>query len=210
VRVKICGLTRLEDALAAADLGAWAAGFVFWPQSPRSISPEAARRIVEQLPAAVTPVGVFVDQDREYVEQVIVTVGLGAVQLHGRESRAEARALSRPVIKAIPVTAAGPALPVDGWGEALLLLDAHDPVRRGGTGRTIDWAAAARLARRHRTVLAGGLSPENVFDAVTCVQPYAIDVSSGVESSPGVKDHGRMRALFAAVAGMQPCERGNE
>jgi phosphoribosylanthranilate isomerase len=200
VKVKICGVTRMEDAEQAAGLGAWAVGFVFWPRSPRAVSPEAARRIASALPESVTTVGVFVDQDPAYIEDVATLVGLGAVQLHGRETPAQAAALTRPVIKAIPVGPAGPTLPVEEWSDALLLLDADDPVRRGGTGRTIDWIAAERLARRHRVMLAGGLSPENVVEAAARVRPEALDVSSGIEASPGVKDHARLRALFEALA----------
>jgi phosphoribosylanthranilate isomerase len=199
-RVKICGVTRPDDARMAAELGAWAVGFVFWPRSPRAVSVEQARAIVAGLSPLVTPVGVFVDQTADEVNAVAARVGLGLVQLHGHETPAMARALSGRVIKAVALGDEGAADELERWPEALVLLDAHDPARRGGTGRTIDWDAAAVIARRRPVVLAGGLRPENVAEAVARVRPAAIDVSSGVETSPGVKDHDRMRALFAAVS----------
>jgi len=197
--VKICGITRLEDAEAAVACGADALGFVFWPRSPRYIDPQRARAIVAALPPFVTPVGVFVDQPADEVNAVSNLARLGAVQLHGSESPDYARSLERPVVKAIALdtTAA-----VDVWpGNVIVLLDVHDPIRRGGTGQTVDWAAAGEIARRRRTILAGGLTAGNVAEAMARVRPYGIDVSSGVETSPGIKDHGRLKALFEAVHG---------
>jgi len=200
LRVKICGITREEDARVAADLGAWAVGFIFWPGSARAIDARHARDIVRALPPFVMPIGVFVDQPADEIEEVASTVRLGAVQLHGGERPDMARSLSYPVIKAVPIDVQGHALGLDDWPDTLVLLDAHDPVRRGGTGRPIDWHAAAAIARQRPIVLAGGLTPENVAQAVVQVRPAAIDVSSGVESAPGIKDHARMRALFASVS----------
>ena len=199
--VKICGITRAEDAEAAVQRGAHALGFVFWPDSPRFIDPSRARAIVSALPPFVTPVGVFVNQSCEYVNSVAALVGLGAVQLHGDERPPYVAAMTRPVIKAIALGAADHVDDVDAWPPRVtLLLDVHDPVRRGGTGRTVDWTAASSVAARRRVVLAGGLTPENVGDAIACVKPFGIDVSSGVEASPGVKDHARLSALFEAVS----------
>jgi phosphoribosylanthranilate isomerase len=200
VRVKICGITREEDARVAVDLGAWAVGFVFWPGSARVIDPGHARGIVRALPPFVVPIGVFVDQPADEIEEVARIVRLGAVQLHGGERPDMARSLSYRVIKAVPLDAQGQAHGLDDWPDTLVLLDAHDPVRRGGTGRPIDWNAAAAIARQRPIVLAGGLTPENVAQAVMQVQPAAIDVSSGVESALGIKSQARMRALFASVA----------
>lgn len=195
--VKICGITRLADAEAAIDAGAAALGFVFWPDSPRFIDPYAARAIVSMLPPFVTAVGVFVNQPRDYVSGVAGLVRLGAVQLHGEESPAYAAQLSRPIIKAVGACRSSD---LDGWpGRVTMLLDVHDPMRRGGTGRTVDWNAAAAIAGRRRTILAGGLSPANIAEAVARVRPYGVDVSSGVETSPGVKDHARITALFEAL-----------
>jgi phosphoribosylanthranilate isomerase len=196
-RVKICGITRLEDARLAADLGAWAVGLVFWPASPRAIEVGAARAIVRELPPFVTAVGVFVDETVERMRQVAGEVGLGAVQLHGDEPVEVADALPGRVLKAVTAAAAGEA---DRWpARVTLLVDAHDEVRRGGTGQTADWTRAAALARRRPIVLAGGLRPENVAEAIRIVAPVAVDVSSGVESAPGIKDAVRMRALFDAI-----------
>jgi len=192
--VKICGITRLEDALAAADAGANAIGFVFWPTSPRFIDPHRARAIAAQLPPFVTPVGLFVNQPREYVGGVASLVRLGAVQLHGDETPEFAASIAAPVIRALPIDKA------QAWPPGMtLLLDAPDPVQRGGTGRTIDWMAAAAIAARRRVLLAGGLTPDNVAGAIAQVHPFGIDVSSGVERAPGIKDHQRIKALFEAV-----------
>jgi phosphoribosylanthranilate isomerase len=199
--VKICGITRIEDAEAAVACGADAVGFIFWPRSSRVVDPQRARTIVGALPPFVTPVGVFVDQPAEDVNAISRLAGLGAVQLHGSESPDYARLLERPVVKAIAVGTAQ-ATAVDVWpSNVIILLDVHDPVRRGGTGQTVDWTAAAEIAQRRQTILAGGLAAENVADAIATVRPYGIDVSSGVESSPGIKDHGRLKALFEAVHG---------
>lgn len=200
-RVKICGIRRLEDALAAVELGASALGFVFWPPSPRFLEPDQARAVIAKLPPFVSTVGVFVDQPPEYVSDVARGLKLGAVQLHGQEAVSSFSGLSQRVIKAVPVAdgvdaeRAMAAVPA----EATVLLDAHDPIQRGGTGRTIDWTRAAALARQRPIILSGGLNADNVRVAIETVRPYAIDVSSGVESEPGVKDATKLRALFAAL-----------
>ncbi len=199
--VKICGITRVEDAAAAVDCGAGALGFVFWPGSPRCIDPHRARAIVATLPPFVTPVGVFVNQPAEYVRGVASLVHLGAVQLPGDETVGYADGIVTPAIKA--VTVADPQLSV--WPvRTTLLLDVGDTEKRGGTGRTIDWTAAARLAAQRKILLAGGLTPENVAEAVAQVRPFGIDVSSGVERSPGIKDHRRLLALFEALHDTSP------
>ena len=199
--VKICGITQLEDAEAAVECGASALGFVFWPDSPRFIDPTRAFAIAAKLPPFVTPVGVFVNQPAEHVNEVAAFVGLGAVQLHGEESVEYAATLTRPVLKAMTLTATADGT-IDRWpSTAMVLLDTHDPVRRGGTGQTIDWTRAAAVAARRRILLAGGVTPDNVAEAIDRVRPFGIDVSSGVESSPGVKDRGKLRALFEAVSG---------
>ena len=200
VLVKICGITRREDAEAAADAGADALGFVFWRDSPRFIDPYRARAIVRGLPAFVTTVGVFVNQPAEYVAGVASLVPLAAVQLHGDEPVAYAGRVGRPVIKALTLDAALGAEMMDWPANVTILLDAHDRVRRGGTGRAIDWTSAATIAAKRGVLLAGGLNPDNAAEAVDRVRPFGIDVSSGIERSPGVKDHERMRALFDALA----------
>lgn len=197
--VKICGITNVDDAKAAAARGADAIGFVFWPSSPRFIEPDVARSIVAMLPPSIAAVGVFVNQPSAHINDVAARVGLRAVQLHGDESEAFAGEISRPVIKAIALKA-GSEADVARWPKRItLLLDVHDPVRRGGTGTKVDWSMAGELARHRRVILAGGLNPENVVEAITRVRPYGIDVSSGVERAPGQKDHERLAALFEAV-----------
>ena len=195
--VKICGITRLEDAEAAVALGAGAIGFVFWSQSPRAVDPERARSIAAALPPFVTTLGVFVNQAPAFVNDVAARVGLGAVQLHGDEPIDLLEQIERPVVKAFAMAGNEDA---DAWPTRVrLLIDVHDLDQRGGTGRTVDWGRAAAIAARRPVLLAGGLNAANVVDAIRTVRPFGIDVSSGVESSPGVKDHARMRALFEAV-----------
>ena len=204
--VKICGVRRIEDARLAVELGAAAIGFVFWPDSPRFIDPYRARPIARELTPFVTRVGVFVDQPMDYVRGVARLLNLGAIQLHGHESQDYLGGLSRagapPIIKSLAVTDAfRPAAALASIPEAVtVLLDAHDPIKRGGTGRTIDWTLAAAAARLRPVMLSGGLKAENVAEAIAQVQPYAVDVSSGVESAPGVKDAEKLQALFSAIA----------
>jgi phosphoribosylanthranilate isomerase len=200
--VKICGITRLADADAAIGAGANAVGFVFWPRSPRAIDPYRARSIAGALPPFVTAVGVFADQPVAYATGVASLVPLGSVQLHGAEGPDYVAAIHRPVVKAVAVQdrlAVTLERLVQWPAHVLVLLDVHDPVRKGGTGRTVDWSIAAEIARRRPVILAGGLTPDNVGEAIARVQPFGIDVSSGVEAAPGIKDHGRIKALFEAV-----------
>jgi len=200
-RVKICGICRAGDATRAVELGASAIGFVFWPGSPRYIEPAQARDIAARLPAHVTAIGVFVDQPATYVEEVAELVPLGAVQLHGTESIEAFADVRQPLIKAVHVHQGFQASTIDGLPASVtVLLDAHDPIRRGGTGRTIDWAVAAAVAARRTTILSGGLNAANVAEAIARVQPHMVDVSSGVESEPGCKDLDKLKEFFAAVA----------
>jgi phosphoribosylanthranilate isomerase len=199
-RVKICGITRIEDAVVASDLGAFALGFVFWPQSPRCIGEEAARAIVDSLPAEVLKVGVFVNQPLDDVRRITAAASLNVVQLHGDETVEIIRGIDRPVFKSVAVTETFDLDQLDALpDEVTALLDAHDPVSRGGTGRTIDWSVAAAAAARRPVILSGGLTPANVRRAIDVVRPFAVDVSSGVEQAPGVKDPDRLRAFFDAV-----------
>jgi len=187
VLLKICGITRLSDALHAVEHGAGALGFVFWPQSPRYITPERAAEIIAALPPGVDAVGVFVNEPVDSIRAVVAQTGISTIQLHGDETPAYADALGWPVLRAITVEQAEQASAA--WPpETLFLMDAADPVRRGGTGSTIDWQQAASAARGRRIVLAGGLTPDNVADAIGTVRPFGVDVSSGVEDAPGVKN----------------------
>jgi phosphoribosylanthranilate isomerase len=197
--VKICGVTRPEDARLAAALGAWAIGMVFWPGSPRAVTVQQAAAVAAAVPDGVLIVGVFVDATRDEIAAAVRQVPLGAVQLHGSETPALVESLPWPVIKALPVPSEGPLPDLAPWAGVRVLLDAHDPERRGGTGRQVDWARAAALAATRPVILAGGLRPDTVAEAIARVRPAGIDVSSGVERAPGVKDEARMRALFDAV-----------
>ena len=200
-RVKVCGICRPEDAQLAVGLGASAIGFIFWPASPRYCDPVRAMEIAATLPNHITVVGVFVDQPVTHVLEIADRVPLGAVQLHGGEAVEDFDRIRQPLIKAVAVTTSFVHDLVDRLPPGVtVLLDAHDPVRRGGTGRTIDWTTAASVAARRRTILSGGLHAGNVREAIAQVNPHMIDVSSGVESAPGVKDAGKLQAFFAAVA----------
>ena len=185
--VKICGITRLTDARHAVACGVDALGFVFWPESPRYITPERAVDIIATLPAHVTAVGVFVNESVDGIRVIVERTGIGAVQLHGDETPDYALALGWPVWRAFTVERAE-AMSSAWPPQTTVLVDAADPVRRGGTGVKVDWERAAGIARAHRIVLAGGLTPENVVEAIETVRPYGVDVSSGVEDSPGVKN----------------------
>jgi phosphoribosylanthranilate isomerase len=192
--VKVCGITRAEDALAAAAAGARAVGFVLVPGSPRGIADAEAAAIARLLPPAVARVGVTVNADPARVKDLAATVGLTAIQAHGDESPETCAAYGLPVVKAL-------ALPGGAGLDALrpfrgfpILLDGYDPRMRGGTGREADWELARRAGDAgYRILLAGGLGPENVARAVTAARPLAVDLNSGVESAPGLKDAARIR-----------------
>jgi phosphoribosylanthranilate isomerase len=198
--VKICGITNVDDALLAAELGAFAIGMIFWPGSPRHVTAASARAIVDALPPNLEAVGVFVDQPVSEVVNIAADAGLHRVQLHGCENVGDYATADLPLVKAVALRdqdSANDALALP--SSVLVLLDAHDPVKRGGTGRTIDWTLAARVAAAREIVLSGGLHADNVRDAIDSVHPFAVDVSSGVEQSPGRKDPAKLRVFFAAV-----------
>lgn len=200
-RVKICGITRAEDALLAVELGAAALGFNFYSKSPRAIPPAAAAAIIRGLPPFVVPVGILADEaDASYVLTVAGTAGLRALQIHGpRLPDLDKLREQYPLIFAASV---GSDFNVRSLGDTkanAYLLDAYDPARLGGTGKTFDWKIAREAAQYGPIVVAGGLNAENVGLAIREARPYAVDVASGVESSPGIKDAGKLRAFFAAV-----------
>jgi phosphoribosylanthranilate isomerase len=196
VFLKICGITRLVDAKLAIDAGATALGFVLWPKSPRFVSDRKVAEIVASLPASVATVGVFVNQSVDGIAVTMQRTGLRMVQLHGDEPSSYADALSWPILRSVTLDAA--QLLLDAWpAETTFLVDADDLERRGGTGQAVDWARAATLARLRWTVLAGGLTPENVEAAIAAVQPYGVDVSSGVEAAPGLKDAKKIKRFLA-------------
>ena len=196
--LKVCGITRLTDALHAAGQGATALGFVFWPRSPRYVTPEQAAGIIRELPGTMTTVGVFVNEPVDSIRHIAARTGITAVQLHGDEPPAYADAISYPLLRSVTVEDADRTA-ADWPAETTLLLDADDRARRGGTGRTVDWGGAAQVASARRVVLAGGLTPANVAEAIAIVRPYGVDVSSGVEEAPGVKDLKKVTAFLASA-----------
>lgn len=234
VQVKICGLTNLEDALAAVEAGADLLGFVFYPPSPRFVPLEQACRIIEvvrclplarrssllarrggdqgtrrndsSLPVPLSPchcvsfVGVFVDEEPDRVREAIQICDLDYAQLHGEEPPAYVVALGRRAIKALRVRSAADVERLGDYQAAAYLLDAYHPTKPGGTGQAWDWGLAATAKRYGPIILAGGLTPDNVAQAVRQVRPWAVDVSSGVESAPGRKDIVKMRQFVAAAS----------
>jgi phosphoribosylanthranilate isomerase len=198
--LKVCGLTRLTDALHAVQQGATAVGFVFWPGSARYIAPDRAAAIIAELPSSVMAVGVFVNETPDRIRTIAANTGLSAVQLHGDEPPAFADAIAWPVLRSVTLESAAGAC--QAWPpETTLLLDAADPERRGGTGQVIDWTRAAGVARLRRIVLAGGLTAANVGDAIRTVRPFGVDVSSGVEESPGVKSFEKVTQFLMSARG---------
>jgi phosphoribosylanthranilate isomerase len=201
VLVKICGITNLDDALAAVDAGTDALGFNFYPRSPRYLAPEAARAIVDRLSTAVLAVGVFVNEELDALESAASVAGVSALQLHGSESPEYCKALKgRYLIKAFATDDEFQPEVVRDYDVQAIMLDAADKQTFGGTGKLSNWSIAPRTRELFpRLFLAGGLSAENVGAAIEQVNPYAVDACSLLESSPGRKDHGRMREFVAAV-----------
>jgi len=197
-RIKICGITTIEDGLAAVRCGADALGFVF-AESRRQVTPERVWEIVRRLPPFVATVGVFVDEPAEWVEKIARECRLTALQFHGHESPDYCRGFDRAVIKAFGVKDGSVHEEMARYRVDACLLDSW---RGGGTGRSFDWEMIGNAGER--IILAGGLTPKNVVEAIRMIRPYAVDVSSGVEASPGVKDHTKMEAFVRHV---RHCER---
>ncbi len=198
VRVKVCGITNESDATMAVELGADALGFVF-ADSPRRVSAEEAANICDGLPPFVSKVGVFVDEDDARVREIAARCGLDLMQFHGSETPAYCRLFGRKAVKAFRIKDAGSLAWVNKYGPGPILLDAFVEGKAGGTGLTFDWDLAGRVTGRSRIILSGGLNPGNVAEAITKVKPYAVDVSSGVESSAGRKDARKIREFIKAV-----------
>jgi len=206
VRIKICGITNLEDALAAVEYGADALGFVLYNKSPRAINPKAVKEIVSQLPPFITTVGVFVNEKSSEIEKIVNYAGLHVIQLHGSESLEETLNLiqgSKKVIKAIRVKDLTALEPLKEYGMvSAFLLDTYSPDIPGGTGQKFNWDIAQEAKGFGRIILSGGLTPENIEEAIRLVQPYGVDVSTGVEGSKkGTKSHKKLR-LFIERAKM--------
>ena len=208
LRVKLCGVSRLEDALLAVDLGVDAIGFNFVAASPRRVTPELARDIAAALPPFVSRIGVFADERAAVMEANARMAGLHCLQLHGAESPESCARLAVPWYKAHRVTPEFRPEDVARYHAGTFLLDGHAPGMLGGTGKTFDWSLARRAAAYGRVILAGGLTPENVEEAIESGRPYALDVNSGVESAPGVKDPDRLEEFMRRVRAV--ARRGEE
>ena len=188
VKVKICGITNLDDALLAVDAGADALGFVFFGPSPRNVSPEQASAIIRRLPPFIQTVGLFVNESLSTINETADACGLDIIQLHGEESPDFCIGVKRRVLKALRVRNITSLEPMASYRVSAFLLDAWSPNARGGTGKTFNWDIAASAAKDGKIVLAGGLTTGNIADAIRQVRPYGVDVSSGVEVTPGKKD----------------------
>lgn len=199
IKIKICGITNLDDALAAADYGADALGFIFYKKSPRSVEPEKAAEIVRRLSPFITPVAVFVNEREEKIRDIQFTTGIKVLQFHGDERPEYCDRFATRVIKAFQVRDKESLKHMAQYHVAALLLDSYREDLRGGTGTTFDWHLAVVAKTFGRVVLAGGLTPENVAEAVKLVQPYGIDVAGGVEREKGVKDHASLKKFITEV-----------
>jgi phosphoribosylanthranilate isomerase len=205
-RVKICGVTRVEDARLAAELGAWAVGTIFFDGSPRACDPAIAEAIGGELKRRAELVGVFVNAPLDEVAQLADRCGLTTLQLHGDEGPAYCREAARrtgcKVMKAVRAKDAPSVRRLESFREVNLhMLDAHDPDLRGGTGRSFDWSLAAHHRSKVPLVLSGGIAPDNVAEAIAAVHPFAVDSASGTEAAPGVKDPAKVEALIVAARG---------
>ncbi len=198
-RVKICGNTQWKDAKLAVESGADALGFIFYRKSPRYISVQKAREIIAQLPPFIETVGVFVNESAERINQVVERCELDAVQLHGDESPAFCKKIRCKVIKAFRIQNAASLAPISKYPVRGILVDAFSPDAYGGTGTTCDWNLVKRAKKFGPVILAGGLTPGNVEEGIKIVRPWAVDVCSGVEKTPGQKDSKKLR-LFIQLA----------
>ncbi len=199
LEIKICGITRLEDALKAVELGADYLGFNFYEKSPRYISPDTLAGLGSGLPAHVKRVGIFVNSPHDEIMRIAELCSLSIIQLHGDEDLLQLPAMPLPIWKAVRVTPSERALPADAQAAERIVLDSSVEGLYGGTGRQIDLEAAAAIASQAPVMLGGGMNPDNVAEAVARVKPIGVDVASGVESSPGIKDHARMAAFIDAA-----------
>lgn len=200
-KVKICGITNLDDALFAAESGADALGFVFWKKSQRFVEASAVKAIVKALPPFVSCVGVFVDEEASRVNDIARQTGLSCVQLHGSESPEFCRGMELRVIKAFRIKKSNDIASLSGYDVSAFLLDSYSEGAPGGTGKVFDWACAIEAKKYGKVILAGGLTPGNIEDALRKVGPYGVDVSSGVESSPGKKDRVKIKEFIQQVRG---------
>ena len=199
VKVKICGMTNLKDVKVAVDGGVDAVGFIFYKKSPRSVTMQAVRKIVLELPPFVDSVGVFVNETAEQINKIADRCNLDRVQLHGNESPTFCKKIRRRVIKAIRVKDIQALKKLSDYPVSSFLLDTFSEDQYGGTGRVFDWNLAYPAKKYGPIILAGGLTPNNVRQAIQRIQPYGVDVCSGVESQPGIKDHKKMQIFLKNV-----------
>ena len=199
IKVKICGTTSLKDAFLAVESGADAIGFIFYKMSPRNISQKEAKEIILQLPPFIETVGVFVNETSDKINRIAEQCKLNSIQLHGEESPALCRRVKRKVIKAFRVKNADSLKSIASYHVSGFLLDSYNDGSKGGTGQVFDWNLALRVKKQGPVILAGGLNPYNVFTAIHRVKPYGVDVCSGVEKSPGIKDHEKIREFIKSV-----------
>ena len=200
MEIKICGVTNMEDASCVATCGADAIGFIFYPKSPRYAEPERVKEIIEKIPKEITKVGVFVNHDVVEVKETIDFCGLDLVQLHGEESPAYCGQFPQSqVIKTLAPRTEDDLGNVREYPVKAILVDAHDPVRYGGTGEQSDWILAAKVKETSPLILAGGLTLDNIQEAVETVSPLAVDINSGTEIAPGKKDHQKIKAIIDLV-----------
>jgi phosphoribosylanthranilate isomerase len=199
LRVKVCGLTRLEDALLAEACGAHAVGFIFYAPSPRAVEPQTAARIAGALHPYTVKVGVFVNETPARMNELAALCGLDRIQLHGGEPYALLAQLDRPAYRAFKLKDEADLAAAQAAPDATLMLDTHDPHLHGGTGRPFDWEWARVLGASRRVILAGGLSADNIAHALAVARPAAVDVSSALEAAPGRKDPRKLEAFFAAL-----------
>lgn len=205
VRIKICGITRYEDARIAVNLGVDALGFIFYKKSPRYVTPDQAGAIIRRLPPFVSRVGVFVNEEIETIKEIAAVTGIDTLQLHGSESEDFCSKMSLPVIKSFSVKSDSDISVLASYKTAGYLLDTWHQELHGGTGIAFDWTIAKRACSVYdNVVLAGGLGPTNVLEALQAVNPYGIDVSSGVEIMPGIKNPHKMRDLVNLVRKWKP------
>ncbi|MEW6003215.1 MAG: phosphoribosylanthranilate isomerase [Nitrospirota bacterium] len=205
IRVKICGITNLDDAIAAVDFGADALGFVFYKGSPRYISPDVAKNVIKKIPPFVMTVGVFVDEKPDGIEKNMNYTSIDIAQLHGHEPP-EACIISRKVVKAIRVKELSDLETLKHYNVSAFLLDTYTPEALGGTGQIFNWDIAVAAKQFGKIILAGGLNPDNVEKAIKWVRPYAVDVSSGVERKKGKKDHKKMKLFIERAKGVKDIE----
>ena len=206
IEIKICGITNIDDALAVHENGADALGFIFYPKSPRYVSPEKAKEIIENLPREITRVGVFVNHRADEIKEIVEFCSLNLVQLHGNESPDFCRQFPVSIlIKAFSPRTESELQTLKDYPVRAILLDTYDPGLYGGTGKTSNWELASKIKELHPLILSGGLNIDNIIEAIETVHPDAVDINSGVESSQGKKDHDKIRKIIEIARQSNQC-----